>query len=142
MCRLRLCEGVFRIGPTAVNELSGHLNHVMGDNMNEKLRDAQTDLLFSAILSLKNIDECYAFFEDISTISELKSLAQRFQVALMLYRGQTYMEICEATGVSTATISRVNRCLEYGADGYKLVLDRLDQAGLLPKDPSPSNPSR
>lgn len=110
--------------------------------MNEKLRDAQTDLLFSAILSLKNIDECYAFFEDISTISELKSLAQRFQVALMLYRGQTYMEICEATGVSTATISRVNRCLEYGADGYKLVLDRLDQAGLLPKDPSPSNPSR
>ena len=101
--------------------------------MNDKLRDAQTDLLFSAVLSLKNTDECYAFFEDISTIAELKSLAQRFQVALMLRRGHTYTEICDATGVSTATISRVNRCLEYGADGYRLVLDRLETAGLLPQ---------
>lgn len=101
--------------------------------MNNKLKDAPTDLLFAAVLSLKSIDECYAFFEDISTIAELKSLAQRFQVAMMLRHGRTYTEICDATGVSTATISRVNRCLEYGADGYRMVLDRLETAGLLPQ---------
>ena len=100
--------------------------------MNDKLKDTQTDLLFAAILSLKSVAECYAFFEDISTIAELKSLAQRFQVALMLRRGWTYADICHATGVSTATISRVNRCLEYGADGYRLVLDRLEKDGKLP----------
>jgi TrpR-related protein YerC/YecD len=100
--------------------------------MNDKLKDAPTDLLFAAVLSLKNIEECYAFFEDISTIAELKSLAQRLQVAMMLRHGRTYTEICDATGVSTATISRVNRCLEYGADGYRMVLDRLETAGLLP----------
>ena len=100
--------------------------------MNDKLKDAPTDLLFAAVLSLKNIDECYAFFEDISTIAELKSLAQRLQVAMMLRHGRTYTEICDATGVSTATISRVNRCLEYGADGYRMVLDRMETAGMLP----------
>lgn len=100
--------------------------------MNDKLRNARTDVLFSAILSLETIDECYAFFEDISTIAELKSLAQRFQVAVMLYRGHTYTKICRETGVSTATISRVNRCLAYGADGYRKVLERLDQSGKLP----------
>ena len=96
--------------------------------MNEKLKDSATDLLFAAILSLKDVKECYAFFEDICTVAELKSLAQRLHVAIMLRQGQTYTEICDATGVSTATISRVNRCLEYGADGYKAVLDRLDAA--------------
>lgn len=101
-------------------------------DMNDKLRDSSTDLLFSAILSLNDTGECYAFFEDICTVSEIKSLAQRLHVANMLRQGRTYTEICDATGISTATISRVNRALEYGADGYKLVLDRLATAGLLP----------
>lgn len=102
--------------------------------MNQKLRDEATDRLFEAILSLKSIDECYSFFEDICTIAEIKSLSQRLQVATMLQQGNTYTEICEATKVSTATISRVNRSLEYGADGYKLVLDRLAKAGHLSED--------
>ena len=101
--------------------------------MNDKLKDAATDLLFSAVLSLRSINECYAFFEDICTIAELKSLTQRLHVAMMLQKGRTYTEICDETGVSTATISRVNRSLEYGADGYKTVLDRLDNAGLQPE---------
>jgi TrpR-related protein YerC/YecD len=99
--------------------------------VNEKLKDAATDRLFAAILTLRDIGECYAFFEDICTIAELKSLAQRLHVATMLREGRTYSEICETTGVSTATISRVNRALEYGADGYKIVLDRLEATGLL-----------
>ena len=100
--------------------------------MNEKLKDPSADLLFSAILSLKNIEECYTFFEDICTVSEIKSLAQRLHVAIMLRQGRTYTDICDATGISTATISRVNRALEYGADGYKTVLDRLESEGHLP----------
>ncbi len=99
--------------------------------MNDKLKDQATDLLFEAILSLQTPGECYAFFEDICTVAELKSLAQRLHVAVMLHRGSTYTEICDATGVSTATISRVNRSLEYGADGYKLVLSRLEGSGRL-----------
>jgi TrpR-related protein YerC/YecD len=95
--------------------------------MNRKLKDSDTDLLFKAILSLRDEQECYDFFEDICTIAEIKSLAQRLHVARMLRQKKTYTEICDTTGVSTATISRVNRALEYGADGYKLVLDRLDQ---------------
>ncbi len=99
--------------------------------MNDKLKDAATDRLFDAILSLQTIEECYSFFEDILTVAEIKSLSQRLQVAIMLRQGRTYTEICEATKVSTATISRVNRSLEYGADGYKLVLDRLESTGRL-----------
>ena len=99
--------------------------------MNRKLKDSDTDLLFKAILSLRDEQECYDFFEDICTIAEIKSLAQRLHVARMLRQKKTYTEICDTTGVSTATISRVNRALEYGADGYKLVLDRLDQDALL-----------
>ena len=95
-------------------------------DVNGKIRDDSTDMLLKGILSLKDIEECYAFFEDICTIAELKSLAQRLQVARMLRNKKTYTDICESTGVSTATISRVNRCLEYGADGYKIVLDRLE----------------
>jgi TrpR-related protein YerC/YecD len=94
--------------------------------MNSKIRDEMTDRLFYAVLSLKNIDECYNFFEDVCTISEIKALAQRLEVAVMLRDGSTYTEISEKTGASTATISRVNRCLNYGADGYKLILERLD----------------
>ncbi len=99
--------------------------------MNEKLKDSATDLLFSAILSLENSAECYAFFEDICTVAEIKSLAQRLHVAVMLRQGRTYSEICDQTGISTATISRVNRALAYGADGYKAVLDRLEEMGKL-----------
>jgi TrpR-related protein YerC/YecD len=93
--------------------------------MNSKIRDQWTDGLFEAILLLKNIEECYNFFEDICTVSEIKAMAQRLEVAKMLEAGYTYMDISEKTGASTATISRVNRCLNYGSDGYRTVLDRL-----------------
>lgn len=95
--------------------------------MNSKLRDEHTDSLFDAILLLENREECYSFFEDICTIAEIKALAQRLEVAKMLREKKTYTDICEKTGASTATISRVNRCLVYGADGYNLVLDRLKE---------------
>lgn len=94
--------------------------------MNSKIRDEMTDKLFEAIMLLENIEECYNFFEDICTISEIKALAQRLEVANMLRKGKTYTEISEKTGASTATISRVNRALNYGADGYKTILDRID----------------
>lgn len=93
--------------------------------MNSKLKDDMTDKLFEAILLLNNIEECYNFFEDICTVAEIKALAQRLEVARMLRDGRTYTDISEATGVSTATISRINRALNYGADGYKTILDRL-----------------
>lgn len=95
--------------------------------MNSKLRDEHTDNLFEAILLLKNREECYNFFEDLCTIAEIKALAQRLEVAKMLREKKTYTDICDETGASTATISRVNRCLVYGADGYNLVLDRLEE---------------
>lgn len=93
--------------------------------VNPKLKDAQNDQLCQAVLSLNTMDECYQFFEDICTISELKSMSQRLEVARMLKAGHIYDDIVEQTGASTATISRVKRCLNYGADGYKIVLDRL-----------------
>ena len=95
--------------------------------MNEKLIDPLTDALFDSILALKTREECYCLFEDLCTISEIKSLAQRLQIASLLYQGRTYADIFEVTGVSTATISRVNRSLEYGADGYHTVLQRMAQ---------------
>lgn len=95
--------------------------------MNNKLKDHLTDKLFDAILLLNNVEECYRFFEDICTIAEIKALAQRLEVAKLLREKKTYNEISEATGASTATISRVNRCLNYGADGYNMILDRLDK---------------
>lgn len=82
--------------------------------------------LFEAILSLKSIDECEAFFEDICTIKELQDLSQRLAVAKMLRAGDKYQSIEASTGVSTATISRVNKCLNYGSGGYRTVLARLD----------------
>jgi TrpR-related protein YerC/YecD len=92
--------------------------------MNEKLRDDLTDKLFEAILTLRTVEECYRFFEDIATIGEIKALAQRLEVARMLDAGMTYEDIVDATGASTATISRVKKCLHYGADGYRIVLER------------------
>lgn len=96
--------------------------------MNERLRDELTDKLFQAVLLLKTVEECYRFFEDIATISEIKALAQRLEVAKMLDAGMTYEDIVAATGASTATISRVKKCLHYGADGYRLILERVKQA--------------
>lgn len=93
--------------------------------MNSKLKDPLVDKLFKAVLLLQNADECYRFFEDICTVAELKSLAQRLEVAKMLEENRTYGEIAEMTGASTATISRVKRALNYGADGYKLIFERL-----------------
>ena len=97
--------------------------------MNEKLRDAHMDELFKAILTLDTVDECYAFFDDLCTISELKAMAQRLQVARMLDDKYVYSSVVKETGASTATISRVNRCLNYGNDGYKTVIERLKQSG-------------
>jgi TrpR-related protein YerC/YecD len=95
--------------------------------VNDKLRDELTDKLFEAILSLESVDECYRFFEDLATISEIKALAQRLEVAKMLDAGMTYEDIVAATGASTATISRVKKCLHYGADGYRIVLERVQR---------------
>ena len=94
--------------------------------MNKKLKTDAVDHLFQAILCLKTPEECYDFFEDLCTVNELLSLSQRFEVASMLKDHKTYLEIAEKTGASTATISRVNRSLNYGSDGYDLVFDRLD----------------
>ena len=93
--------------------------------MSKKIRTEAVDYLFQGILSLEDKEECYTFFEDICTINELKALSQRLQVAKMLRAGDSYEKIVEETGASTATISRVKRCLVYGADGYTLALDRL-----------------
>jgi len=89
-----------------------------------KLHTKAVDDLFHAILSLENLQECYQFFEDVCTVNEIMDIAQRFSVAQMLAEGRVYSEISRETGASTATISRVNKCLHYGSDGYKLVLDR------------------
>ncbi|MBO7334389.1 MAG: helix-turn-helix domain-containing protein [Lachnospiraceae bacterium] len=93
--------------------------------MNSKIKNEAVDSLFDGILSLKSREECYSFFEDLCTVNELLSLSQRYEVAHMLKSGHTYMEIAEKTGASTATISRVNRSLNYGNDGYEMVFDRL-----------------
>ena len=93
--------------------------------MNKKIQTAYVDHLFEAILCLKTKEECYDFFEDLCTVNELLSLSQRYEVASMLKDHKTYLEIAEKTGASTATISRVNRSLNYGNDGYELVFNRL-----------------
>lgn len=95
--------------------------------MHNKIKNSYIDKLFEGILQLKSSEECYNFFEDLCTIHELQSLAQRLEVAQMLTNGDTYITIGQKTGASTATISRVNRALNYGSDGYKLVLNRLNK---------------
>ncbi len=90
-------------------------------------RNEMTDQLFKAILALENIDECYRFFDDIATINELKELSQRLEVARMLSEGFIYEDIVRKTGASSATISRVKKCLNYGADGYQLILKKFKQ---------------
>jgi len=90
----------------------------------QKNDQSQTQL-FEAILSLKSMEECHAFFQDLCTVAELRAMAQRLEVAQMLDSGMIYNDILDRTGASSATISRVNRALQYGADGYKTVLPRL-----------------
>lgn len=90
-----------------------------------KLHTKEVDILFEAILSLKTVEECYKFFEDACTIKEVLEIAQRLKAARMLTEGVNYALISKETGMSTATISRVNRCLEYGNGGYAMILDRL-----------------
>ena len=104
--------------------------------MSKTIRTPAVDYLFDAILSLKDREECYTFFEDVCTINELLSLSQRFEVAAMLRSHKTYLEIAEKTGASTATISRVNRSLNYGNDGYDMVFERIPQ---LPIEDSSEN---
>lgn len=98
--------------------------------MSKTIRTPAVDYLFDAILSLKDREECYTFFEDVCTINELLSLSQRFEVAAMLRAHKTYLEIAEKTGASTATISRVNRSLNYGNDGYDMVFERIPELPL------------
>lgn len=93
--------------------------------MAEKWKDALTDKLCEAFLVLKTTDEMYAFLEDVATIGEVKALAQRLEVAKLLSENKTYPQIAQQTGASTATISRVKKFLDYGANGYKVVLDRM-----------------
>ena len=93
--------------------------------MNKKIKTPAVDSLFDAILTLKDRDECYSFFEDLCTVNELLSLSQRFEVASMLKDKKTYLDIAEKTGASTATISRVDRSLNYGNDGFDMVFSLL-----------------
>lgn len=93
--------------------------------MNSKIKNETTDNLFRCILAMENLEECYKLFEDLCTVHEIQAIAQRMQVAEMLDRKCTYIEIADKTGASTATISRVNRALTYGMDGYKLAIDRV-----------------
>ena len=98
--------------------------------MNKKIKTKAVDQLFEAIRTLKTEEECYAFFEDVCTVNELLALAQRYEVALMLRQEKTYMEIAKQTGASTATISRVNRSLSFGNDGYDLTFSRMEGLNL------------
>ena len=93
--------------------------------MSRNIHNERTDRLLDGILSLQNREEAYRFFEDLCAVNELESLGQRFEVAGMLREDRTYQDIAQTTGASTATISRVNRCLNYGTDGYVMVLDRM-----------------
>ena len=98
-----------------------------------KFKSADIDMLFKAILLLEDEEDCYRFFEDICTINELYSIAQRLQVAKLLSEKKTYTEIEELAKASTATISRVNKCLVYGADGYRKILARLEESDGTPE---------
>lgn len=96
--------------------------------MNPKIKTSAVDHMFEAMLTLETPEECYKFFEDLCTVNEILSLSQRYEVATMLAAKNTYLEIAEKTGASTATISRVNRSLIYGNDGYEMVFNRLKEA--------------
>ncbi|MBE6909304.1 MAG: hypothetical protein E7474_07000 [Ruminococcaceae bacterium] len=92
-----------------------------------KMKSEETEHLFEAILSLQSVEECYRFFDDLCTFGEILAMSQRYQVAEELYAGNTFSQISKKIGVSSTTITRVNKCLCYGADGYKTVLDRCSR---------------
>ncbi len=92
------------------------------------LHNSDVDALFEAILALENLEECYAFFEDACTIKEILDISQRLKAAKMLSAGANYADISRETGMSTATISRVSKCLDYGAGGYKIAIERTNHA--------------
>ncbi len=94
--------------------------------MSKNLHTNAMDMLLKGVLSLKDMEEAYLFFEDLCTVGELEALQQRFEVAYLLRKEKTYQEIAETTGASTATISRVNRALNYGNDGYDMIFERLE----------------
>lgn len=96
-------------------------------SVNEKLKSPIHDQLFSCILKLETVEECYEFFEDVCTIQEIKAIAMRLEVARMLEAGVVYEDIVQQTGASTATISRIKRCLVYGSGGYKKMLERMKE---------------
>lgn len=96
--------------------------------MNSKVQDKNTDMLFEAVLHLETLEECYRFFEDLCTVQELKAMSQRFVVAKMLTQNQVYSNIVKETGASTATISRVNRSLKYGCDGYRTLFEKMENS--------------
>lgn len=106
--------------------------------MNSKIKDDSVDFLFEAILSLKTEEECYAFFEDLCTVPEIKAMSQRILVAHMLSTKRVYSDIVARTGASTATISRVNRSLHYGCDGYELVFKRMEGEKLPHQEQDPA----
>ena len=93
--------------------------------MNKHNKKPRNEEMYKAILTLETLDECMAFFSDLCTVTELQAMEQRFQVAVLLYEGNIYNDILEQTGASSATISRVNRSLQFGADGYQVVFDRM-----------------
>ena len=93
--------------------------------MNSKIKDESVDFLFQAILSLKTVDECYNFFEDLCTVKEISDMAQRLEAAKMLLDGSTYDQIVKAVEISTATISRINRCIQYGSGGYRATIEKV-----------------
>ena len=89
--------------------------------------DPQTDALFESILKLSSIEECYAYFEDLCTVKEVRDMGQRLQVAILMRGGSSYIAAQQATGASSATIGRVKRCLDYGAGGYEIILERMEE---------------
>ena len=95
--------------------------------MASKIKDEKLDFLFEAILTLETVEDCYSFFEDLCTVTELKSMSQRIVVAKMLSDGRVYSDIVKETGASTATIGRVNKCLAYGSGGYKAAIEKLSE---------------
>ena len=107
------------------NENHQEVKHKHSMTKNEKRE--HNDLLYEAILTLKDLDECRKFFSDLCTVAELRAMEQRFEVAMLLSEGMIYNDILERTGASSATISRVNRSLQYGADGYQAVLPRVKE---------------
>lgn len=108
-----------------VSQKKNDTEEIMG--YENRLKSKAADDLFEAMLTLETQEECYKFFEDLCTVKEIKAMSQRFEVAKLLIQKKTYSEIEESTGASTATISRINRTLQFGADGYTAVLERLKE---------------